>query len=170
MRGTAAGVSLAGESASAYGESGRVGLESFHLVPPVLEDRWRLPAAPLGLDLICVAHGGDHTPEIGRDPDGWRTSPPPPSGAERQRNEAPPARALRSSVETLGAPLRADRACQLSATRRAALRHEVLGGERDLNSEPRANAWFRFDVELSIDRCDSLAHSHKPELAAMSRY
>jgi hypothetical protein len=36
----------------------------------------------------------------------------------------------------------------------------------DLDGEPRADASFRFDVECSIDRCDSLSHSDKSEPAA----
>jgi hypothetical protein len=38
-------------------------------------------------------------------------------------------------------------------------------GEGDLDGESSADASFRFDVECSIDRCDSLPHSDKSEPA-----
>jgi len=45
-------------------------------------------------------------------------------------------------------------------------RSRVAGsGEGDLDGEPRADALFRFDVELSTDGCDPFPHPHKSELA-----
>ena len=45
-------------------------------------------------------------------------------------------------------------------------RSRVAGSDQgDLDGEPRADASVRFDVERSIDRCDSLPHSDKPQRA-----
>ena len=50
-------------------------------------------------------------------------------------------------------------------------RSRVAGSdEGDLDGESRADAWFRVDVERSIDRGDPLPDSDKPELAIASRY
>ena len=51
--------------------------------------------------------------------------------------------------------------CSLSAP----LLPSADSGEGDLDCESRAGAVFRLDVERPLDRCDSFAHSHKPESA-----
>jgi riboflavin biosynthesis pyrimidine reductase len=45
------------------------------------------------------------------------------------------------------------------------LRPAADSGEGDLDSEPRAGAAFRFDVERPVDGCDSLAHPDESEPA-----